>query len=327
MTSPHSLLSVQVIEPETSSALHLVQAPAPGTALALWAAEGDLAARARQYPALLLRGFSVGGRRGLAAAAAAAGYALLNHYGDLPEPDRAVPGIRSATPYPSDRAILFHNEGSHTDAPPRHIWFHSESVAPDGGATPLVDGIVALERLPRRLRTMFADHGLRYVRNFIPGLDVPWQAFFGTDAIGEVEILARSQGFEADWRADGTLRIASRCPAVVAHPDSGSPTFFNQVLLHHPALVDPPTRRALLALFGPSGLPRSVEFGDGSPLNDADVYTVLGVLTAEAWTFRWQEDDVLIVDNIALAHARQPYVGNRRMNVAPGRFPTERAPL
>ena len=37
---------------------------------------------------------------------------------------------------------------------------------------------------------------------------------------------------------------------------------------------------------------------------------------AEAFTFRWEKGDVLLVDNMAVAHSRTPYRGTRQVLVA-----------
>ena len=36
--------------------------------------------------------------------------------------------------------------------------------------------------------------------------------------------------------------------------------------------------------------------------------------------FSWQVDDVMMIDNVAVAHARRPYGGERRVYAALGRF-------
>ncbi|MFF2008553.1 TauD/TfdA family dioxygenase [Streptomyces sp. NPDC058195] len=271
---------------------------------------------ARQFPAVLFRGFAVAGAGDFESSVLAAGGQLHERYGDLPEPLPSCQFARPATPYPADRAILFHNEGAHLAGAPQRIWFHCEQPSEQGGATPLVPASVVLQRLSRPLRAAFEARGLRYVRRFVPGLDVPWRTFFGTDHPDAVAARCRDLGVTPTWEAGAVVQTTGLRPAVIAHPSSGQPTFFNQLLLHHPASLDPDTRAALFNLFGPDSLPRSVTFGDGSPIPDSAVEEVIAVMREAAFAFPWQHGDVLMLDNVAVAHARQPYAGRRQINVA-----------
>jgi len=65
-------------------------------------------------------------------------------------------------------------------------------------------------------------------------------------------------------------------------------------------------------------MPRNVYYGDGSPIED-EVMEKLGELFwATSVKFPWQEGDLIMVDNMLVAHARLPYVGPRKILVAMG---------
>jgi hypothetical protein len=65
-------------------------------------------------------------------------------------------------------------------------------------------------------------------------------------------------------------------------------------------------------------MPRHVYFGDGSPIDD-EVMALLGRLYEEcAVRFDWQRGDVVMLDNLLAAHARDPYEGPRKIAVAMG---------
>jgi alpha-ketoglutarate-dependent taurine dioxygenase len=105
---------------------------------------------------------------------------------------------------------------------------------------------------------------------------------------------------------------------VIRHPLSGEPSFFNQVQLHHVHCLEPEVREDLLALVGLERMPRHVYFGDGSPIDD-EVMALLGRLYEEcAVRFDWQRGDVVMLDNLLAAHARDPYEGPRKIAVAMG---------
>lgn len=105
---------------------------------------------------------------------------------------------------------------------------------------------------------------------------------------------------------------------MLTHPRTGEAVFFNQLALHHPSCLDPDTRQSLEALYGEAGLPRNVYWGDGSVIPDEVVTEVREVMDREALVFTWQEGDVLVTDNMLVAHARRPFVGPRKIVVALG---------
>jgi alpha-ketoglutarate-dependent taurine dioxygenase len=114
------------------------------------------------------------------------------------------------------------------------------------------------------------------------------------------------------------LRTRQRCPAVIRHPRTGEKSFFNQLQLHHPWCLEPAVREALLMLYGEEGLPRSVYYGDGEPIADEVVRRITDLYWDVAVQFPWQEGDVLMVDNMLIAHARNPFAGERKIVVAMG---------
>jgi len=248
---------------------------------------------------------------------------LYGEYGDLP---RAAVGGRvyGSTPYPADRAILFHNESAHLSTWPRRLFFGCVVPAETRGETPLADGREVLARLPDDVRERFETLGLRYSRTFTAGLDVRWQDFFRTDSREAVERRCAETGTEVAWDADGTLRTADRRPAVFAHPDHRWPVWFNQIALHHPRYLDAGVREALFAKYGADRLPRNVSFGDGRPIEERDLAAVDRAYEAARIEFPWRRGDVLLVDNERVSHGRNPFRGERRIIVSMGpmRTPT-----
>lgn len=267
--------------------------------------------------AVLFRGFDIPDEPAFERTARALSGALEARYGDLVKRDSAE-FVYDATWYPKDRAILFHNEGSHTPSIPTRQFFFCARAGFDGGETPIVDCRELYRALGPEARHPFEQKGLVYVRNFIRGVDVRWQDFFRTDDRAEVERRCRAQGIEWTWKGDGSLRILTRAPAVVRHPGSDQPSFFNQVLLHHVSCLDAKTATALRSLLEPQDLPRNVCFGDGSPISDELVAEVLRVAVKTAVRFSWQRGDLLLLDNVATAHARSPFEGERQILVAVG---------
>ncbi|MCW0371594.1 TauD/TfdA family dioxygenase [Xanthomonas sacchari] len=270
---------------------------------------------------VLLRGLNVMDTSGFRACIDALDIPLVDHYGDLPmmPTDDGITGVFNVTKYPAKNSILFHNEGSHTSAPPRHIFFQCTQAAPQGGETPLSDCNKVLTALPEEIKEQLSKRGLLYKRNFIAGLDVTWQKYFGTSDREAVESLCARQGVVAHWRSGDRLSTEYFRPAVISHPDRDMDVFFNQVLLHHPACLEPSVRSAMNSMLKGEDFPRNVCFGDGTPIPDDWIAEILRAHLRAAMVFHWMPGDIIVADNYAVAHARRPYVGSRQHHVILGR--------
>ena len=282
-----------------------------------WAGANRLAidANLRRYGAILFRGFDIATPARFEAFAEAMSPGLYGQYGDLPKKEEGR-NIYRSTPYPQERMILFHNESSHLDCWPSKQWFYCEVASRTGGATPIVDVRRVLLSLPAELVATFERKALMYVRTFNADLDVSWQDFFKTGDPAEVEARCRAAGAEFQWFDDDVLQIRTFCPAVIRHPLTGERAFFNQVQLHHPYNLGGEIREGLLELVGEELLPRNVRYGDGSVIEDEVMELIGRTYEACAVRFDWQEGDVIMLDNMLVAHARDPYEGPRKIAVA-----------
>ncbi|MEU5539085.1 TauD/TfdA family dioxygenase [Streptomyces sp. NPDC020362] len=305
--------------PEAPSAPALITPAGPGVDLPGWLRSNreDLEARLLRHGAVLLRGFHAGSVEKFEQAASALCGTLYREYGDLPregESDR----VYKSTPYPEDLSILFHNESSHLPQWPMRQFFSCIVAPHSGGQTPIVDCRTVLARMRPELAELFAAKKLRYVRNFIDGVDVSWARFYGTDDPAEVERKCAAEGTGFEWMPDGSLRTSREAEAVLRHPVTGEAVFFNQLALHHPSALDPETRSSLLAFGGEQSMPRNVFWGDGTVIDDAVVAEVRDLMDRESVAFSWQEGDVLVIDNMLVAHSRSPFTGPRKIVVALG---------
>ncbi|MFL6966766.1 non-ribosomal peptide synthase/polyketide synthase [Pseudomonas alvandae] len=270
-----------------------------------------------EHAGILFRGFALDGIQGFEAFAEAIQPGLYGQYGDLPKKEGGKNTYRS-TPYPERKMILFHNESSHQDRWPRKQMFYCEQAAPVGGATPVVDCRLMYEKLPADLREKFEDKGLLYVRTFTDKLDVSWQHFFKTENRLEVEARCRAGGIQWRWLDDDELQTRTPGPAIITHPITGEKSFFNQVQLHHIYWLEPDVRQDLLSMYGLERMPRHVYYGDGTPIEDEVMARIGELYEACAVRFDWQKGDVILLDNMLVAHARDPFEGPRKIVVAMG---------
>jgi len=300
--------------------LPLIMEPAaPQVDLADWARSNRdyIARKLHTHGGILFRGFDLKTPLDFERVAAGIYQEIFSEYGDLPR--EGVGGnIYTSTPYPEDQCILYHNESSHMNRWPSRISFFCVIAAQEGGCSPIVDCRRVYQQLDPPVRIKFEELGLTYVRNFSDGLDVSWQHFFQTDDRAAVEETCRKQGFVCEWVGANSLRVKQRCRAVLRHPVTGELTFFNQVQLHHVHCLDPAVRQSLLSIFKREDLPRHVYYGDGSEIEDAVLDHVGEIYEKNAVRFTWREGDMVSLDNMLTAHARDSYVGPRKIVVALG---------
>jgi alpha-ketoglutarate-dependent taurine dioxygenase len=270
-----------------------------------------------RHGALVLRGFGLRDAADFEQAAAAISPDLFTDYGDLPA-EPSSNRVYGSTPYPADKTILFHNESAHLPSWPLRQFFFCVTPAPEGGATALLDGRLVCQRLDRDILDDFQAKGLLYIRNFTQGLDVAWQDFFRTRDRAAVERACAADGLGLRWLPDDGLRTWQRAPGVIVHPRTGQLSFFNQVQLHHISRLDPETADALRALYGEDELPRDVRFGDGSPIPGEYLNRISDLYEELAVDVSWQAGDLVVVDNMLVAHARRPFSGQRKILVAMG---------
>jgi non-ribosomal peptide synthetase component F/alpha-ketoglutarate-dependent taurine dioxygenase len=274
-----------------------------------------------KHGAVLFRGFNVKSTSEFENFAQTICPNLFAEYGDLPRIGEGGK-VYGSTPYPADKAILFHNESSHLHCFPLKIWFYCVQPAAKGGETPIVDCRKAYQLLRPKLREILATKQLMYVRNYTDGLDVSWQKFFHTNDKSVVETYCIKNKINFEWYDDNSLITRQIRPALLNHPQTGEPVFFNQIQLHHISYLDTEVRESLLSSFGEQKLPRNVYYGDGNPIEDSVITEINEIYRQCSTSFIWHKQDILMLDNILVAHGRNPYIGSRKIVVAMGEIIT-----
>ena len=97
------------------------------------------------------------------------------------------------------------------------------------------------------------------------------------------------------------------------HPLTGELAWFNHATFFHVTTLEPGTRATLLAAFAEEDLPNNTYYGDGSPIEPEVLETLRGLYEQATVRFTWQEGDLLMLDNMLAAHARDPFVGPRKI--------------
>jgi len=103
---------------------------------------------------------------------------------------------------------------------------------------------------------------------------------------------------------------------VLKHPRTGKLLWFNHAHVFHLSNNDTLTRAALLAQCEEADLPRHTYYGDGTPIEDSVLEQIREAYQSAAVRFDWQAGDVLMLDNMAVCHGREVFVGPRKILVA-----------
>jgi hypothetical protein len=140
---------------------------------------------------------------------------------------------------------------------------------------------------------------------------------FGTHDRTEVDRRCHDEGIQPLWRGD-VLTTSCVRPAAVRHPGTGEWSWISQAQHWHPSCLNQATRDSLRAVVAADQMPRDCTYGDGSPIDDGTMAEILRVYQDCEVSFPWQSGDVMMLDNILAAHARNPYRGERSLLVAMG---------
>jgi Taurine catabolism dioxygenase TauD, TfdA family len=224
-------------------------------------------------------------------------------------------GVYSSARWPANQPMCMHHELSYRLEVPGLMLFACLTAPTEGGATGLADSAAVLESLPRDLVRCFDREGWLLVRNYNDDIGTSYAEAFGTDDRAAIEAYCRWHGVAFEWRPDGGLRTWQRRRAVVPHPVSGRPCWFNQVAFLSEWTLDPEVREFLVDVYGPDGLPFTTRLGNGDPIGPDVVQLLNEVYEAHTVREPLQAGDLMLVDNIRCAHSREPYSGSREVLV------------
>ncbi len=270
-----------------------------------------------QYGAILFRGFNLDTPSEFEKFGLAICQELFHENGEHPR--EAVSGkVYTPVFYPSDRKLLWHNENSFNYRFPLKIMFGCNQPAQQGGETPIVDSRKVFQLIDPKIRNLFTEKQVMYIRNYGDGLGLNWQTVFQTENKAEVEKQCQKNAIKFEWKSGNRLRTRSIRPAIIKHPQTGELSWFNQAQHWHPACLDMATRESFFASFNLEDLPRNCYYGDGTPIEDSIMEEICGIYQQLEVVFPWQTGDILLLDNILTAHGRNPFVGKRKLLVAMG---------
>jgi len=226
-------------------------------------------------------------------------------------------GVTTASEDPDEFTIQTHNEMSYAAVYPSKVFFFCLNEPADGcgGETPLVKNKELVSKLDPDVLQKFEEKQIRYVRYLpceAPGLYLSWQRAFATDSKKNVESLAASKGYNVTWEESGGLYLWQNLPAFIRHPLTGEKIWFNQAHSHHasgykqmPGFID--------VQIPDEKYPAHTYYGDGSEIEPEVIQHIRATSWECAVGFRWRSGDLLVLDNLAVQHARIGFTGNRKI--------------
>lgn len=315
--SQDTLIETEPLLPESS--IPLVVKPAiAGVDLLEWAASNKEAIEALllKHRALLFRNFNVNTTALFNEFVKLTSSGQLLEYRDRSSPRHEVGDkIYTSTDYPAEQSIFLHNEGTYWLTYPLKIYFGCLIAAQQGGETPIADCRKIFQRIHPKIREKFIEKKVLYVRNYNDGFGLTWQTVFQTGDKAVVEEYCRRNAIEFDWKDGDHLRTRQVRQAVAKHPKNGELVWFNHATFFHVSTLEPTLRDALLAEFRESDLPNNTYYGDASPIEPEVLEELRTAYQQEMVSFTWQAGDLLMLDNISIAHGRSPFVGQRKVVV------------
>lgn len=271
-----------------------------------------------KYGGILFRGFAVNQKEDFEQFVSAVCPQLMYYTESSTPRTKLSEKVYTSTEFPADQTIALHNESSYSNTYPMKIWFCCIEPAKQGGETPIADVRKVFQRIHPHIRERFQEKGWMLVRNYGNGFGLPWQKVFHTTDKAVMEEYCRNASIQVEWKDDNRLRTRQIRPAIAQHPKTGEMVWFNHVVFWHVSSLQTQFRENFFKEFTEEDLPYNTFYGDGSPIEDSVIAEIREAYKQEKIVYPWQKGDILMLDNMLVAHARNPYSGSRNILTAMG---------
>lgn len=277
-----------------------------------------LEAKLLEYGGLLFRGFGLSTQAHFEQFLKALAVPLMHYMEGATPRTELGDRIYTSTEFPPDRTISIHNELCYVTTWPMKIFFYCVKPADRGGETPIGDVRKVFKRIRPETMSRFKEQGWMLLRNFGDGFGLPWQKSYHVADKAALEDYFRGAKVSFEWRGADHLRTRQVRPAIATHPKTGETVWFNHIGFWHLSSLGSDLRERFLEEFTEQGLPFNTYYGDGSPIEDSVIDELRQAYDAETVACPWQAGDLLMLDNMLVAHGRNPFAGTRRVLTAMG---------
>ncbi|KAL3468716.1 hypothetical protein BJX99DRAFT_265894 [Aspergillus californicus] len=246
--------------------------------------------------------------------------------------------VASANEGPNTQPVYPHNEFGLSPHYPTYVFFYCAEAPESGGETPINNSIILYDRLKKKHPEFFEElekQGVKY-QLFYPNtskdqtssagtsvLQAYGKNVFDTDTAEEArtkieEEIRRLPTATWSWENQskenelGDLRVWQALPATRIHEGTGRPAFFNNVVSRYLNAVaantlHPPHINAE-GRFQPPAF-----YGDGSLIPEVYLQSAVEIIKETRSLVAWKKGNVILLDNHAVQHAREPWTGPRRL--------------
>jgi len=151
--------------------------------------------------------------------------------------------------------------------------------------------------------------GLRYVRvapennDNTSALGRGWKSTFFAETKEEAETKAKEKGFDIEWLPDNNAKTITKVlKAIRVNEQTGRSTWFNSTLTCYTAWQDARNVRT-----------KAVLFPNGDEMPESAMNTLQQVIEEVEVAIRWQQGDIILIDNLQAQHARRHFTPPRRI--------------
>ena len=275
----------------------------------------ELEAELERSGALLFRGFPIDSAESFDAFSAAFNYPNFTYKESLSNAVRInfTKRVFTANEAPKEVEIFLHHEMAQTPISPDKLFFFCQASADIGGATPVCRSdelYSALKKADAKLAEDFLQKGLKYTTNMPAEDDInsgqgrSWRSTLSVTNKEEAEQKLQQLGYSWEWSDAESLKAITPILPAVKILDNGVQVFYNQLIA---------------AYMGWDGVredpSRAITFGDDTKIPASGLELVVKLSKQFTYDVKWQDGDVVLVDNKMAMHGRRPYSGERKRQV------------
>ncbi|PWA40927.1 hypothetical protein CTI12_AA558300 [Artemisia annua] len=261
-----------------------------------------------QSGAILFRGFPLVSASDFNDFVEAFGFEPLPYVGGAAIRTHVIGHVFTANESPLDQKIPFHHEMAVQPEFPSKLFFFCETEPVSGGETPVVLSHIIYDKMKERHPSFvqqLEEVGLIYTRVLSEDDDpsspvgLGWKSKFSTSDKCIAQERAAKLGATLKWKESGAVEVKiGPIPGVRYDKSRNRKTWFNMLVSaiggFENELNDDPAK--------------AVTFGDGQPLPAHIVHDCCKILDEECVAIPWLKGDVLMLDNLAVLHARLPLI-------------------
>ncbi|MCV2403745.1 TauD/TfdA family dioxygenase [Marinomonas sp. C2222] len=220
--------------------------------------------------------------------------------------------IVTANESPATEKIPFHHEMAQVPTPPGYIYFYCDIAAEKGGATSILHSGEICKTffdIAPDFAKKVEEQGVRYIRVMPEVTDTTsaigrsWKDTFLVNTREEAEAKMREAGMSWEWLENGNVRTETRVlPAIRYDDETQQKVFFNSIVAVFTGWNDDRNQGET-----------AVSTADGEFMDKEALMELVSAMDEKCVNFKWQDGDVLWINNHTVLHARQPFEGDRRI--------------